>query len=252
MAVSFAQSSHAEKLKGQTSLFGGEGNASIQYPDLPLLSPWKDSRALAYEKEILGFYVSGHPLNKFKEEVKTFSSTSLDALENFKDGTPVKVCGIVNESKNILDRKNKPMAFVTLEDFLGSAEVIVFSSVYEKYREFLADDSMILIVGRVSFREEEKPKIICEEIVLLDRVWEHCGKNLHLSVERIGADDPVLNQINILLKQNPGNCNLFFNVKTDENSKEIIKSKNVKVNPSPEVITQLRTLLGQNNVWMEA
>lgn len=252
IAVSFAQSSHAEKLKGQTSLFEGEGDDSIPYPDLPLLSPWKDSVALAYEKEILGFYVSGHPLRKFEEEVKAFSSTSLDALENLKDGTPVKVCGIVNESKNILDRKNKSMAFITLEDFLGSAEVIVFSSVYEKYREFLENDSMILITGRVSSREEENPKIICEEIVPLERVWEHCGKNLHLSVEQIGVDDPVLNKINILLKQNPGNCSLFINVKTDENSKETIKSKNVKVNPSPEVITQLRTLLGQNNVWMEA
>ena len=128
----------------------------------------------------------------------------------------------------------------------------MFSSVFEKHRELLNNDSMIMIIGRVSSREEENPKIICEDIVPLDKIWENCGKNLHLSVEKIGVDDPVLNQINILLKENPGSCNLFINVKTDENSKETIKSKNVKVNPSPEVMTQLRTLLGQKNVWMEA
>lgn len=251
MALNFGQTAHSEKIKGQTNLFVAE-DTTIQYPDLPLIAPWGSSHQLTLEKEMLGFYISGHPLSKYEEEVKTFSSAGLDALEEFADGTPIQVCGIVTESKNILDRKNKPMAFVTMEDFYGSTEVIVFSSVYEKYVELLKPDSMIVVSGKTSLREDKNPKIICNEVVPLNKAWEHFGKNLFIAVGKVGVDDPVLNEITDLLKQNPGDCNLFINVKTDEHSKQIIKSKNMKVNPSAEVITQLRSILGRENVWMEA
>ncbi|MFQ5675191.1 MAG: DNA polymerase III subunit alpha [bacterium] len=251
MAINFAQTAYAEKLRGQTSLFESGDNESLQYPALPLVSEWKSSHALMLEKEMLGFYVSGHPLRKYEEEVKTFSSVRLDSLEDLADGAPVKVCGIVTESKNILDRKNQPMAFVSFEDFYGSVEVIVFSSVYEKNAEFLKNDSMVLISGRTSVRDDENPKIICEEVIPLETLWQHYGKNLYLSMEKIGVDDPVLDKVTDILKQNPGNCNLFINVKTNENTKQVIKSRNMKVQLSADVMTRLRTLLGHNNVWMD-
>ncbi|MFQ5649242.1 MAG: DNA polymerase III subunit alpha [bacterium] len=252
-AINFAQSAQAAKIRRQTSIFDlDDANAGVaSYPMLPMVSPWKDSHVLALEKEILGFYVSGHPLDKFNQEVRTFATVTLEAIHECKDGTEVRVCGIVTESKNIFDRKNKPMAFVTLEDFHGSVEIIVFSSVYEDVQQDLQPDSMVVVTGRVSTREQEPAKILCESVVPLLQAWEEFGKSLYLSMNVIGVDDPLLNQVSEILKQNPGGCNLFINLNIPEKEPKTIKSKNLKVKPSVDMLTKLRNLLGQENVWME-
>ncbi|MFQ5602035.1 MAG: DNA polymerase III subunit alpha [bacterium] len=250
-AIGFAQSTLKNKMNGQTGLFDNDDPSNAQYPPLPTVPQWSKSEALTREKEILGFYLSGHPLDKFQDEVQIFATAHLNELDELKDGKEVKVCGIVTECKNILDRKNKPMAFLTLEDFYGAAEVIVFSKIYEKYRELLAPDSMVVVSGRLNTREEGETKILCDEVVALQDVWNHYANNLHLNMEVMGVDDPILNQVNEILVDNPGKCNLFINLKTSKEHLKIIKSKKIKVNPAPDVIMKLRSLLGQENVWME-
>jgi len=254
MAITFAQSAQSEKLRGQTSLFAAsdDDSTSVQYPALPLVSSWNQSYALALEKEMLGFYVSGHPLKKFASEVRTFSTVSLDKIKEYRDKSQVRVCGIVTECKNIMDKKNKPMAFVTLEDFSGSCEIIVFSSVYEKYRDLLQPDAMITVSGRTNTREDEETKILCDEVVPLDQVWEQYGKNLYLSMQLMGVDDPLLNQVTEIIKQNPGSCNLFIKLQLPEHKRQTIRSRKLKVKPTPDLMTKLRTLLGQDNVWIES
>lgn len=252
MVVNFAQSAQALRQKGQTSLFGTDEKTVIPYPNLPMVQSWNNSESLAREKQLLGFYLSGHPLSRFNEEVNLFATATLDSLSELPDGTAVKVCGIVTEFKSILDRKNKPMAFLTLEDFSGTCEAIVFSKIFENYRDLLKVDAMLLVTGRTSSREEEDTKVLCDEVVPLNDVWKQYAKNLHLNMELIGVDDPILNQVSEILEQNPGNCNLFINLKApDDSQKQLIRSKKLKVNPAPDVITKLRSLLGHDNVWME-
>ena len=251
MAINFAQIVQKDKANGQTGLFDLGDESALEYPPLPAVARWNTSESLALEKELLGFYLSGHPLDRFEEEVKVFSTVTLDALDSLADNSAVRVCGIVTECKNILDRKNKPMAFVTVEDFYGSAEALVFSKVYESHADILRPDAMIVVSGRTSTREDEQTKIICNEIVPIDEVWETHAKNLYLNMELMGVDDPILNKVNSILKANPGNCNLFINLKTKADKKQVIKSKKIKVNPAPNVIMELRTLLGRANVWMD-
>ncbi|MFQ5636379.1 MAG: DNA polymerase III subunit alpha [bacterium] len=249
-AMSLAQSAQSQRQRGQTTLFD-ESDTVFQYPQLPVTAEWNSSETLTYEKEMLGFYLSGHPLNRYKNEVTIFSTVTLEAINNLPDGTRVKICGIVTECKSIQDRKNNTMAFVTVEDFFGSIEVIVFSKVYNNYHEFLGTDSMIMVIGRTNMKDEKDVKILCDEIVPLEDVWERYAKNLYLTMELAGVDDPVLNQITQIVRQNPGECNLFINLKVRNKSKQTIKSKSMKVNPAPDVIMNLRSILGQDNVQME-
>ncbi len=250
-ALNFAQSANTLRLRKQPSLFDSDEQTIIPYPPLPWAVEWSQSEKLAREKEMLGFYLSGHPLDKFSDEVRIFATATLDSLQDLPDATPVKVCGIVTAFKTILDRKGKPMAFLTLEDFYGACEVIVFSKIYEMYREQLQVDAMILISGRTSAREEEETKILCDEVVPLQNVTQHYAKNLHLNMELRREDDPILNQVKEILNQNPGECNLFINLKSSAEQWPVIRSRNIKVNPAPEMIMKLRGLLGQENVWME-
>ncbi|HEX9655237.1 MAG TPA: OB-fold nucleic acid binding domain-containing protein, partial [bacterium] len=243
------------RMKRQTSIFdlaGGDDNGAPSYPMLPMVSPWTDSETLSSEKEMLGFYVSGHPLDKYAREVRTFATVTLDVIGDKPDGTPVKICGIITESKTIFDRKGKPMAFATIEDFHGSVEVITFASVYENVKDSLVADKMVLLEGRVNRRDEEdSAKVLCEGIVPLEKAWKEHGKSLHLSMNVVGVDDPLLNEVSEILKQNPGNCSLFIDLNISEQESKTIKSKKMKVKPSADMIVQLRDLLGQENVWME-
>ncbi|MFQ5706061.1 MAG: DNA polymerase III subunit alpha [bacterium] len=252
MALSFAQTSHANKFKKQTSIFDEfDDTSGVQYPPLPMVSQWNNTEILAREKELLGFYVSGHPLQKYDQEVRTFATTSLESLSTLGDGRAVKVCGIVTECKTIVDRNKKNMAFLTLEDFTGTAEVIVFSKSFANFQELIHPDAMIVVSGRTSCREDEETKILCDEIVALDEVWSRYAKKLYLTLDTLGLDDPTLNQVTDILKQNPGDCHIFINLKVPHENERIIRANKLSVKPNPEVIHQLRNILGRENVWMD-
>ncbi|MFQ5824040.1 MAG: DNA polymerase III subunit alpha [bacterium] len=251
MAISLAQTYQSNKITSQTSIFDLDEKTSLSYPSLPMVPQWSSTESLAKEKEMLGFYVSGHPLSKFEKEVKSFANVTLDALDTLPDGSSVKVCGIITECKTVVDRKNNQMAFLTLEDFYGTAEIIVFSKVYESSRDFIQPDSMVVVSGRTNTREEQEIKILCDEVVPLNEVWERYGKNLYLTLDSMGVDDPILNQVTEILQHNPGNSNLFINLKIPDDKRQVIKSKTLKVNPTPEVLFKLRNILGRENVWMD-
>lgn len=250
-AISYAASTNADKLRGQFSIFDDAGTGEKEYPLLPFVEEWKESDLLMQEKEMVGFYVSGHPLDRFRQEVKAFSTASLDMISEQKEGSTVRVCGIVTECKTILDKKGKPMAFVTIEDFHASIEIIVFSSIYEKYRDQLQVDEMVIISGKKTSKDEEESKILCDEVKPLESAWEEYGKNLCLNMDVVGVDDPILNEVSEILRQNPGSCNLFIDISMAEKQKKTIKSKKMKVRPSVDMLTKLRELLGNENVWME-
>ena len=207
---------------------------------------------LNLEKEVLGFYISGHPLSQYESEVKSFTTVPLKNLLVLSDQTPVVACGIVQDCKTKLDRKNKTMAFVTLEDFSGTAEIVVFASIYEKHRDLLQPDKMVSIAGRFSARSDGEAKIICNEVIPLEQVWEKYGKNLHVKLDAMGdIDDPLLTKVNAILSSNPGDCSLYIDLKTAEDKRQVIRSRKLKVKPSRNVIAELRDLLGSDNVWME-
>ncbi len=249
-AVGFAQTAQAQRRGGQTLLFD-DVESAFQYPQLPITAEWAPQEKLAREKEMLGFYLSGHPLNRFKDEVKVFATVSLDRLDALTDGSSVRIGGLVTECKTVLDRNQRTMGFVTLEDFYGSVEVIAFSRTFEKYRKLLQPDQMVMVEGKINIKEEEV-KVLCNEVVPLSEVRQRFAKSVHLTMELAGVDDPKLAQVTEILEQNPGDCSLYISVKTKNRPGQTIRSRRMKVNPAPEMIMNLRSLLGHENVWVDA
>ena len=132
---------------------------------------------LGYEKEMLGVYISGHPLDKIKSLIE--SSTNISTLnmnkineeieefgmsEEYKDGTYVKFAGIISKVSKKFTRKNTIMAFINVEDYFGSAEIVIFDSLYEKISSVLFEDNIIFVEGRLSIREDEPVKIVANNI----------------------------------------------------------------------------------------
>ena len=158
---------HRVSVQSQThDLFAGSGLEVQRVPPrLPEIPDWPNMEKLNREKAALGFYISGHPLDRYRDELASFSTATLGNLEQVVDGKEVTVGGVLAKINRMLDKKGNQMAFATLEDFSGKTELILFSDCYEKGKEFLEVDRMVLVTGRVNTREGERPKIIGNEVL---------------------------------------------------------------------------------------
>ena len=167
-ALGHGQRISADRLAGQASIFdGGFGEAEqpvdAQHP--PIATTEFDERELLrLEKEVLGLYVSEHPLERVRAELRRKTDCALTDLERRRDGEFVTVGGIVSGLKQVTTKRGEPMVFVTLDDPTGSAEVVVFNSTYAAARELLEADRMLVVKGRVDHKQAGETKLVASEV----------------------------------------------------------------------------------------
>jgi DNA polymerase-3 subunit alpha len=251
LAVTYAQRVNADKAMGQTSLFDVSVNeTSVDTPPLPAITPWDQSVSLRRGKSLLGFYISGHPLQKFEEELQLFSSIQVKDLVTLKDGVFVQVGGQIVSVKSKFDKKGKMMAFVAFEDFSGMTELIVFSDSFTQYREQLKPEALVMILGKISCREGEDPKILMDECFPLQYARERFTKDVIITLDSNQMKPENLETITHFLQRNPGDCPIFVRINTPE-KKMMIRSKKYKLNPSAEVIKKLKSIVGGENIQID-
>lgn len=160
-----AQVLNKEKEKGQLSMWDlveeEAPGIEVKYPDY---EEFTLREKLAMEKELLGFYVSGHPLEEYRETISELSLPYISTLDQYDDGQEVGVCGIENNANVITTKKGDRMVFLTVEDMTGSIEVVVFPPEFENIKEHLDGDDPLFIKGRIDRKDEEEIKIICKDI----------------------------------------------------------------------------------------
>ena len=213
-------------VEGQISLFefaDEEAKESfiISYPSLEEMSR---EEMLSFEKEILGVYVSGHPLEEFEKElldiskIKTTDLQKEDEIEStkFRDGMRVIMGGILSGVTKKYTKHNQLMAFLQLEDLVGSIEVIVFPKVYEKYMHSLNEDAKVYIEGKLSVSDEQDTKIICEAVHDFSKVY----KQLWLQYDNKESYLKDAGYISTLVNENPGRDELCIYLKQEKNIKK--------------------------------
>jgi DNA polymerase-3 subunit alpha len=215
---------------------------------LPEATPWADGVALAREKEVLGMYVSGHPLARYERELSTFATaTTLDLVE-MEDGEPVRLGGIITHVKTTADRKGEQMAFVTLEDFSGSVELVVFSSIYAKKGEVIRRDSAVIVDGKVSTREEEEPKVIAADVVSLSHAHGRFVERMTISITSVGFEETMLEDLRDVLLSHSGRCPVDIVVKAASGEDVMISTGGIRVEPSRELVDRLEDIVGETGV----
>jgi DNA polymerase-3 subunit alpha len=210
---------------------------------------WHISEILSKEKEILGFYISGHPLTKYEEELKTFATRTTQTLEEAKDGEEVYIGGVITNVKTNIDRKKKQMAFATLEDFVGSVEVVVFSDCFEENRRIIRSDSMVLVKGRASTKEGEKVKVVASDVTSLSKVYQKMNTMLHVLLLTSGASEDIIAELKGVLSSHPGKSPVILHVRTDQEELKM-RLKNISVEVSKELLEKLKCLCGEKNVYL--
>jgi DNA polymerase-3 subunit alpha len=243
----------AEEEAGQASLFG-TGDASLERkdPGLPNVPEWSEQERLKREKEALGFFISGHPLDRFGEVVRAFDAVNTANLKEHL-GRPLDLaCVVTKVQRQISRRDNSEWGKITVEDFHGTATVLAFKDNWQKYKETLQQDAVVLISGKVSGRErdEEDPPIFLDEAVLLEGV-PNSGQ-LALQIELpIGADldDDVFSRAKEVLAAHPGTAPVELILGSDNGvAAPVLRSRTLKADPSHDTIEALQAMFGKARV----
>src|SRR5215212_10069602 len=156
-ALSYGQRTHADRLMGQDSLFGGADDK----PSHPVVGSeeYEKDVLLRLEKETLGLYVSEHPLSGVRDQLRRKSDCTLAELERRRDGEVVTVGGIVAAVKQLTTKRGEPMVFIALDDPTGGGEVVVFNSTYASARELCVADRILVIKGRIDHKQQGETKL---------------------------------------------------------------------------------------------
>ncbi len=229
--------------QNSTDLFAAAG-ASLERvePVLPEVPDWPTDERLNREKQMLGIYLTAHPLDRFREELPLFTTTNTASLGNLADGKEATVAGILTAVKTRVDKKGKTMAFATLEDYSGTTELLIFSKAYATGRDFVAVDRRVLVTGRVSTREGEDAKIVVSEVVGLESLMERYNCQLVVKVSANCPDDSI-EQALLSLGEHPGPTPVLIAAR--ENGTEVfIRSRKYAVALDFDLLTRLKELLG--------
>ena len=188
-AVELGQRASRDRATGQHGLFASfQQKAESAHDELPEVPQWPERDKLAGEKEILGFYVTGHPLNAYEEKIAELSTEDSSKLEGLEQGTDVALCGLLTSIARKRNREGRPWAAAVLEDLKGSVDLLVFSNAYEELSPLLVDDQAVLLRGSVRVDENSAPKVAVSEIVPLDNARVSLPKQITITV-RLGGQN---------------------------------------------------------------
>ena len=211
-AMRNAQSVQEERRRGQISLFGGESALEVeQQPALPDVPEWTEAERLSHEKELLGFYVSSHPLSRYERDLAYFA-TSLLEIDGRQDGELVRVGGLISRVSPSSDRRGNAMAFVTLEDLSGTAEVVFFSDVYGRCRELVAEDGVILVEGRLN-RRNGAMSVQADRATPMERSRERLTRSVDVDLSYDAVSEGLLEDLLGLCREHQGSCDLVVHLR---------------------------------------
>jgi DNA polymerase III subunit alpha len=253
-ATATGQRVREERESAQASLFGaadivrgGNGGAN-RLPDIP---EWDEKYRLGCEKEAIGFFITGHPLDRYVADMKRFSNADTFSILEMKEKAEVKICGVSTALKEIMTKKGDRMAFISLEDLTGSVEVVVFSDVYAKCSEWLKSDDPIHVTGTVE-QGEKGAKIMASDIVLLRDLNEQQTRRVNFNIDAKEADTGKLTALKGIIARYQGACRSFLHLEMENNSRVTIKLSEVyKVSASEELTVEVSNLFGYNAVSFE-
>jgi DNA polymerase III subunit alpha len=209
---------------------------------------WDEKETLKREKESLGFYITGHPLDRYKVEQTRLTTCLLQDVANTKDKGTVKVAGVIETLKIKRTKRGEKMAVLTLEDQTGSIEVVVFPDAFERYSPLLKSDEPLLVTGTAEV-DESAVKIISQEIHTLEKVRREAVRLIEMALPRNAINRELLEEIKDILFRYPGGSLVQFRVSTGQGKELLITAHpRYRVSPSPEMIHEIETLIGQKVV----
>ena len=204
--LSSSSSTAKNNVLGQFSLFE---NTNVS-EDLPLLRDFRQKDKLDMEKEVIGMYISGHPLDPYREIIEKSTNINTNQIfekyrENLLKYSKVKVGGVLKSKKTMITKNNKMMAFAALEDLFGTIELVIFPNVFSKYKDLIDDENVVFVEGHFQESEVEEPKILVDAI---SKIKMPTKNKLYISIDSM--KNPNVIEMKNVLKEYEGNTPVIF------------------------------------------
>ena len=248
-AMEQAKAFQRDRQSGQMSLFSvsnDNSQANISEILMPDIREWEEREKLLYEKETVGFYITGHPLDNALQEIQTITDTHIGGLSELGEGQGVRIGGLIRSCKQLKSKRGEPMAFVTIEDILDTVEVMVFPEAFSSCYQLLTSVDPIIVSGTIQ-KSERGPKIIAETILLLPEAREKYTDSVYARIKTETVNRPKLEQFKQLLFNYHGTCpltvTLLFN---DEGEVDIDINKDLTIRPCREMSDRAEEIFGYN------
>jgi len=240
-AADIAASRQKDSASGQIGLFGEETLSCVDEIQLPDIEEFPPEEILALEKEITGFYVTGHPLDRYRTKMSALTPIDAIASRQVADGETVKIGGIIVNAKRINTKNGDMMCFAAIEDFTAQIEVVVFPRIFVQANRLLAPDLPIVVIGRVN-ASEETAKVIANEIVSLDTA----GPEIRVKIRSDQENAQVFTALKQVFKRFSGDIPVYL---TLTHSRRVIKTeRHFWMNGSSAGLTAIEEILGKNTV----
>jgi DNA polymerase-3 subunit alpha len=236
-----------EQERGQFSLEFGSEVAPIE-KTLEPAEEWPAQEQLHREREALGFFLTGHPLEKFRMVLDMMSTMNTTALKESSNGKHAVIGGLIANVKTTLDKKQNPMAFVTIEDAFGQAEGVVFSDILKKAQGMIVEDTVLLLEGKVSRRNSGDGKLLVNSVVHVDDDSIAKTKELHIFLDIDRIDNGELEDLKQLMLEHKGESKLFLTVKQNGKSACVIRSRTLTIQVDRDLLSKLSKKVGVANI----
>lgn len=232
--------------RGQFGLFG-ESSGEPEDAPMPEIEAWPAQEQLQKEKEALGLFLSGHPLDRFKDLIMMIRTTSSKELLDMAANERAVIGGLITAVKLTMDRNQRQMAFVTIEDPEGQAEVVMFSDVLEKSRRFVAENNVVVVEGRVSRRAGGEGKVLVNTLLSVGEpgpAW----KEVHVTLDLDATPETTIDEMKKVLFAHTGDSRVFFHVREQGKSAYVIRARSQGVRVDTALVSGLSASIGARNV----
>jgi DNA polymerase-3 subunit alpha len=232
--------------RGQFGLFG-----EVEETDEVILEecePCTTRDELKHEKEALGFFLTGHPLEKYKSVLSMMSNATSKDIKSGSNGREAMFGGLVITVKQILDKKQNQMAFVTVEDKEGQAEAILFASVLDKARRHIHEDAVVLLKGRVSNRNGGEGKLLVDSVTPVSEEQFPVSKEVHVTLDLGVIDVGTVEELKKLAAAKSGEAKMYFHLKDGGRCTHVIAARSPGVKLDYDFVTRLGAAVGTDNI----
>ena len=246
--IKFYGGSHDPNQLTIFSSLAGDNSGFKGMLELADVGEWEQREKLKREKEALGFYITGHPLDEYKRELSLFTTCPVQGLSGLKDKAEVKVAGVIENLKMKRTKKGDMMAILDLEDQTGSIEVVIFPDVYNKYSVFLKSEEPLRITG-IAEIDDNRSKIIAKEIESLGVLRLKAIKTVELVLKSETVSKDQLEEIRDIFFRHPGECQVLFRMDMGGGEEILIAPNNhYRISPTSEMLREVEGLTGQKVV----
>ena len=254
-AIERAQKTQRDAESGQHGLFGvfADESADRGNEDLPNVPDWDEQTRLAAEKEILGFYITGHPLEKYKDKLADLNALSTDDIGALTKSTAkdenITTAGLISGLRVAKSKRSGELwAQAALEDMFGKVELLVFPEAYRKLAEKVKLEVPVLVRGGVRIEEGASPKVTANEIIPLDEARVPLPKAIRIRIPLGNAEDRTVDELHALFRERQGEAKVLFDLERDGDFMVVMEAEGYNVMPDRNFMVRVEELCGRGSV----